>query len=113
MEQWLKFFLTGIIETAKTAIDTLHRIISLQNRLEKETIISLGKRIPNASALLQYLYKQPIVTASDIIQHLDITKPTAHTLLKNFTTLGILKEQTGYRRNRVFVFSDYLHLFNS
>ena len=112
MEQWLKFFLTGVIETAKTAISTLNQIISLQNRLGKDTITSLGKRIPNARALLQYLYKQPIVTVSDIMVNLDITKPTANTLVKDFTALQILKEQTGFRRNRVFVFSDYLDLFN-
>ncbi len=79
MEQWLKFFLTGIIETAQTATNTLHKIVLLQNRLEKETITSLGRRIPNARLLLQYLYKQPIITATDIIEKLEVAKPTANT----------------------------------
>ena len=112
MEQWLRFFLTGIVETSKTAIDTLNRIINLRDRLEKETIINLGKRTPNAKLLLNYLYRKPVITAADIIENLAVTKPTANTLIKDFTALGILKEQTGFRRNRVFIFTDYLSLFN-
>ena len=111
MEQWLKFFLVGIIETAKVAIDTFNRIIALREKLEKETIVSLGKRIPNAKALLTYLYSKPIVTVADVMSNLEVTKPTANTLIKDFYNLGILKEQTGFRRNRIFVFTEYLKLF--
>lgn len=111
MEQWLKFFLVGIIETCKVAIDTFHKIISLRDKLEKETILKLGKRLPNAKALLTYLYSKPVVTAADVMNKLAITKPTANALMKDFYTLGILKERTGFRRNRIFVFSDYLKLF--
>lgn len=111
MEQWLKFFLVGIIETAKVAIDTFNRIIALREKLEKETIISLGKRIPNAKALLTYLYSKPIVTVADVMSSLEVTKPTANALIKDFHNLGILKEQTGFQRNRIFVFADYLKLF--
>jgi Fic family protein len=112
MEQWLKFFLTGIIETSKTAIDTLSRIITLRDQLEKETITSLGKRTPNAKMLLNYLYSKPVITAADVVESLKVTKPTANTLVKDFMTLGILNEQTGFRRNRVFIFTEYLSLFN-
>lgn len=111
MEQWLKFFLVGIVETAKKATDTFNKIITLREKLEKETIISLGKRINNAKILLVYLYSKPIVTVADVMEHLKVTKPTANTLINDFNTLGILKEQTGFRRNRVFVFVDYLKLF--
>ncbi|MCF3110279.1 Fic family protein [Niabella sp. CC-SYL272] len=111
MEQWLKFFLVGIIETAKIAIDTFAKIIALRDKLEKGTIISLGKRLPNAKALLTYLYSKPVVTVSDVMANLDVTKQTANTLIKDFYNLEILKEQTGFKRNRVFVFEEYLKLF--
>lgn len=111
MEQWLKFFLVGIIETAKNAIDTFTKIIALKDRLEKNTIVSLGKRLPNAKALLTYLYSKPVVTVSDVMTNLDVTKQTANALIKDFHNLGILKEQTGYKRNRIFVFEEYLRLF--
>ena len=111
MEQWLKFFLVGIIETAKNAIDTFTKIIALREKLEKDTIVSLGKRLPNAKALLTCLYSKPVVTVSNVMTNLNVTKQTANALIKNFHDLGILKEQTGYKRNRIFVFEEYLTLF--
>ena len=109
--QWLRFFLVGVTETSKMAIDTFNRIIGLRDKLEKETIISLGKRTPNAKALLTYLYSKPVVTVADVMKRLEVTKPTANTLINDFYSLGILREETGYRRNRIFVFADYLKLF--
>ncbi|MGB8193838.1 MAG: Fic family protein [Chitinophagaceae bacterium] len=113
MDQWLKFFLVGIIETSKIATDTFNRIITLREKLEKETIVNLGKKIPNAKALLTYLYSKPVVTVTDVINNLGTTKPTASSLINDFYSLGILKEQTGFRRNRIFVFADYLKLFEN
>ena len=111
IEQWLKFFLVGIIETAKSAIDTFTKIIALRDKMEKDTIVSLGKRLPNAKALLTYLYSKPAVTVADVMTKLEVTKQTANTLIKDFNNLGILKEQTGYKRNRIFIFEEYLGLF--
>ena len=111
MDQWLKFFLVGIIETSKNAIDTFTKIIALRDKIEKDTIVSLGKRLPNAKSLLTYLYSKPVVTVSDVMTNLDVTKQTANTLIKDFYNLGILKEQTGYKRNRIFIFAEYLRLF--
>ena len=112
MAQWLKFFLVGITETANTAIDTFHKILALRDKIEKKKIMKMGRRIPNAQALLNYLYTQPVVSATDVITGLEVTKQTAHTLIHDFEKLGILKEQTGLRRNRIFIFEEYLNLFN-
>jgi len=46
-----------------------------------------------------------------VMTQLKVTKQTANTLIKDFDNLGILKEQTGYKRNRIFVFEEYLRLF--
>ncbi|MDR0793986.1 MAG: Fic family protein [Chitinophagaceae bacterium] len=111
MEQWLKFFLVGVIETAKNAINTFTGIIALRENLEKDVITGLGKKLPAAKLFLNYLYSKPVVTVPDVIETLHITKPTAHALIKDFQNLEILKEQTGYKRNRIFVFERYLKLF--
>jgi hypothetical protein len=42
---------------------------------------------------------------------LDVNISTAHRLIQGFEKLNILKEQTGYKRNRVFVFENYIQLF--
>lgn len=111
MDQWLKFFLVGISETASIAIDTFNRIIALRDKLEKETIITMGRRISNAKTLLTFLYSQPIVTASNVMEQLEVSAPTANALIKEFQALGILNELTGYKRNKIFAFSAYLKLF--
>ncbi|HEX5150091.1 MAG TPA: hypothetical protein VFW07_01515 [Parafilimonas sp.] len=111
MVQWLKFFLVGIVETANKAIETLNNVLKLRNELENKSIIRLGKRISKAKALLQYLYSKPVITVADVTNKLEITKQTAHALIQDFEKLGILKEQTGYKRNRIFVFENYLNLF--
>jgi Fic family protein len=112
MEQWLKFFFVGIIETSKNAIDTFIKIIALREKLEKDSLMTLGKRLPNAKSLLTYLYSKPVVTVSDVMTNLGITKQTANALINDFNNLHILKEQTGYKRNRIFVFTEYLRLFD-
>jgi Fic family protein len=112
MAQWLKFFLVGVIETAKIAIDTFHKILALRDKIEKKKITKMGRRIPNAQALLIYLYRKPVVTAGEVMKELKVTKQTAHTLLQDFEKSGILKEQTGFKRNRIFIFEEYLNLFN-
>lgn len=111
MVQWLRFFLVGIIETAKTAIDTFTKILALREKIEKKTIITLGKKIPNAQTLLTYLYSKPVITVADVIRELNVTKQTANALIRDFEKLKILKEKTGFKRNRVFIFEGYLSLF--
>lgn len=111
MEQWLKFFLVGVIETSEIAIATLKKIIKLRDKLENKTIVTLGKRIPIAKLLLNYLYSKPVVTVIDVEKELEVTKQTANTLIRDFQELGILREQTGFKRNRIFVFEEYMGLF--
>ncbi len=111
MEDWLKFFLKGVIETAKKAIDTFPKIIALRDKLEKETILSLDKPLTNTKLLLTYLYCKPVITVFDVIANLHVTKQPAKALIADLCKLGILKEQTGYTRTRIFVFDEYLKLF--
>ncbi|MFI5164448.1 MAG: Fic family protein [Bacteroidia bacterium] len=111
MEQWLKFFLVGVIETSKDAASVLHDIVRLRKKVENKTIIDLGRRIPAAKDLLQFLYSKPVTTAQEIEKELAVSKQTAHNLIADFLKLKILKEQTGQKRNRIFVFEEYMRLF--
>jgi Fic family protein len=111
MIQWLTFFLVGVTETAQNSIDTFNAIISLRQDAEDKKIIKLGKRVPLAMELIKYLYSKPIVAPSEIAAALEVNISTAHRLVQDFEKLGILKEQTGYKRNRIFVFEKYLDLF--
>jgi len=110
LTQWLKFFLIGVSETALNAVETLKRISILNDKLNDDIMI-LGKRVPLARKLLQYLYKYPKITSNQIVSEFQITKPTANAIIKEFLNLKILMEVTGFKRNKIFVFETYLNLF--
>ncbi len=108
--QWLKFFLEGVRMTSENAIQTFKNIIKLRGEIEHK-LISLGKKQPLAKAFLEYLYSQPITETTDVAEALKINISTAFRLIDDFTRLKILEEVTGYKRNRIFVFEDYIKLF--
>ena len=112
MEQWIIFFLIGIVETAQHGLKTFKAIIAL--RQEYNTIIlTLGSRGKNAEKLLQRMYATPIVKARTVEKELNISFSSANRLLKSLTALGVLKETTGHSRNRLFVLEKYLNLFRN
>lgn len=112
IEHWIKFFLTGVSETAAGSKKTFERIVELRQRCE-ERILQLGKRAPKGQALLRELYSQPIMSANDVAARLDITHQSASSLIRSFEGMGILREITGRKKDRLFVFADYLDLFTS
>ncbi len=109
--QWLRFFLVGVSETAKNATQTFQQILKLKDRVEAEQIVTLGKRSAMGHVFIRELYKNPIITPADTAERLNVSISTANRLISDFENLGILTEQTGFRRNRLFVFREYLQLF--
>jgi Fic family protein len=112
IEHWLKFFLTGVAETAASSKQTFEGIVALRQRCE-EQIFQLGKRATKGQALLRGLYSQPVMSANDIANKLRITHQSASSLIRSFEDLKILREITGRKKDRLFVFSEYLSLFTS
>jgi Fic family protein len=108
--QWLKFFIEGVLKTSENSIQTFKSIISLRAILENK-IISLGKKQVLAKSFLKYLYSHPITDATDVANALEINVSTALRLIDDFIKLKILIEITGFKRNRVFVFEEYMTLF--
>ncbi len=111
LKQWLKFFLEGVKQTADSSIQTFKKIITLRNRLERETIIQLGRKTKSAQELLNLLYKRPIVDSIEVAAALKVSPAPALRMIEDFIKLGILKEITGYKRNRIFTFREYIDLF--
>ena len=111
LAQWIKFFLVGIIETSNKGIETFKAILKLKEEIEEHKLISLGKKLGRAKLLMKYLYRKPVVNVQEIKEALNISIPTANTIAADFVKLGILKEKTGWKRNREFEFTDYLRLF--
>ncbi|RTL13431.1 MAG: Fic family protein [Neisseriaceae bacterium] len=108
---WLKFFLTAVIETAKSGVDTFKQILTLKQEIDS-VIFSFGKKSQNAKALVDFLYQKPIISSADIIEPLGVSKPTANLLLSDFVEKGILIEVTGLQRNKLYSFERYLNIFS-
>jgi Fic family protein len=111
LTHWIKFFLEAVIETANSGIKTFQDILALKQEMDG-IVIHFGKKAHNASKLIEYLYQRPIISIGDIVEPLSISKPTANTLVKEFETQGILKEITGYERNKMFIFKKYLDIYS-
>ena len=110
IEQWIKFFLNGVIETAGHGKNVFTRIINLRQSYEKK-LMTLGRRTKIANEALNFLFSQPVVSSKMVMKHFDVTFNTANSLLTSFEKLGLLKELTGFSRNRLFALQEYINLF--
>ena len=108
--QWLKFFLVGVKEISENSIQTFKNIIALRSNVEHK-IVMLGKKYDLAKLFLELLYGEPKIDAQSVAEALNVNISTALRLIGDFEKLGILKELTGYKRNRIFSFEDYLNIF--
>jgi Fic family protein len=111
INQWLKFFLAGVIETAKKGVNTFDGIMQLQKKLELK-IKKLGNRSSDAKKVIDFLYTQPIINVSRVEEIILKSNVTAYKLIADLEKLEILKEISGAQRNKFYVFSEYLNLFN-
>lgn len=111
IEQWFKFFLVGIIETAKNGIATFDGILKLQKEIETK-IQSLGSRANNAILIINHLFQKPILDAQIVKRITGLTMPSVYKLLDELEKeLNIIKEVTGGKRGKIYIFDDYLNLF--
>ncbi len=110
IESWLKFFLTGVIQTAQNATETARKIVK-RREADIRKITNLGRSSEKSILLLNHLYKSPLVRVKDVEKITDLKNPNALVLIDRFVSLGILKETTGKKRNRIFAYQDYINLF--
>jgi len=112
IEHWVRFFLTGVLETAKNSRETLEKIIDLRKKYETSIEKGMGvKRQKLGKELLRLLFSQPVVTIRDIEAMLSVTFPTASAIAEDFERLGLFTEKTGRRKDRIFYLKEYLGLF--
>lgn len=111
VEQWIKFFLSGVIDTATKGKETLERIVVLRQKYEKK-IMTMGRRAEIGQKLLLNLFSQPIMGVNQVALKLDVAFVTANRLIEEFVQKGIMVEKTGFSRNRSFELHEYVELFD-
>lgn len=112
LAQWFKFFLVGMIETAERGIATFDAILQLQREVD-EAVQELGARAANASRVIRALYQSPIIDAAKVSEITGLTLPPSYRLIEDLERLGLLREMTGARRGRLYMFERYTQLFRS
>lgn len=107
---WLKFFLKGIISTATNAKETFIKIIQLQKDMEVK-LHSFGTKSEKINTILNSFYDTPILSVKDIVIRTGIADKTTRNMLELMLEEGLIKEMTGYGRNKLFIFEKYFNLF--
>lgn len=110
INQWFKFFLSGIIETAKSGVATFDGIMRIQKSLDL-ILKPLGGRIADARLIIDELFRNPIINAVKMEQIIGKSSVSVYKLITDLEKLGVLKEITGGQRGRIYVFEDYIALF--
>lgn len=110
LDQWFKFFLVGVIETAKSSIKTFDGILQLQKQIDAKLRL-MGSRAGNAQKIMNYLYQKPVIHAQKIGEVAGLSIATAYKLVAEFEKLGILVEITGAQRGKLYIFKEYIEYF--
>ena len=110
INQWLKFFLTGIIETTKNGVATFDAIMQLQKNIDSK-LKDIGSRSSDAYKVVEYLYTKPIVNAQTVSVIIGKSLRPAYSLIALLEKLEIVKEITGAERGKLYRFEDYIDLF--
>lgn len=110
IEGWLRFFLEGVRVTSDNAVETVRRINEMRNS-DLEKVIKKGVSKEKSIILFNHLYRSPYVNIKSVEKLTASKNPTAIGIVNNFVDLDILKEVTGKKRNKVFVYDRYLKMF--
>ena len=110
-EGWLRFFLTGVLETAQQAVTAAQAILRLFDN-DRRRIASLGRPANSALRVHEILQRRPILSATTAAKMLLLAEPTVRAAMKHLDKLQIVHEVTGKDRNRLYVYSDYMSILD-
>lgn len=109
-EAWVDFFLEGIIIVSKQVVETTKRIQELEKTdTERLLVAGVGHAGP---LLMQTLLLQPVIRVNDIKERLNVSYGTANKLVAMSEELGILKQLSSGKRNRKYIYSEYMALLS-
>ena len=108
-EAWLEFFLQAVIDTTERATDAAQQILNLFST-DRARIEKLGRPAASMQRVHQLLQEGAITSIKGAATKLGLTTPTIIAALKHLEQLGVVRERTGRRRNRLFVYDQYLKI---
>lgn len=106
-EQWIKFFLSAIKESADESVDTIKKLSALHDA-NIEKINAMGRAAKNARAVFDYLEQNPIIDIGKTAEELNLAFSTVSLAINRLVDAGILIQTNNANRNRVFAYEEYL-----
>lgn len=110
IDEWIKFFLDGVIETANKSVETFEKILELEKEYE-QIVQQMGSRSANVMKLLNVLYENPITDARKVARLLDVSLQSAYSLIGDMEKRGLLYEYTHNKRGKKYMLYKYMQLF--
>ncbi|MEM8549674.1 MAG: Fic family protein [Verrucomicrobiota bacterium] len=110
-EGWLRFFLEGVRETAGQAAQAARDILALFAR-DRDRIAGIGRAAGSALRVHERLQQRPLITTSQALEEMQLSRPAILAALKNLEELGVVREITGKQRYRVYLYDAYLSILD-
>ena len=108
-EQWIKFFLNAIKESADESVDTIKKLSELHDANIKK-IDAMGRAAKNARAVFDYLEQNPIIDIGKTAKELNLAFSTVSLAVNRLMDASILIQTNNANRNRVFAYEKYLEI---
>ncbi|MXZ10635.1 MAG: Fic family protein [Gemmatimonadetes bacterium] len=106
-EAWLSFFLEGVTQTAEGAVQTAQRLLSLFQE-DQARLQQTGRAAGSALRVHQVLQERPIASLQELANRTELSFPAVTAGMQTLEKLGVARELTGKKRNRLFGYDQYL-----
>ena len=110
-ESWLDFFAEAVIVTATQAVETAQQLLQLSKQ-DQDKIRGLGRAEASALRVQQAMMEHPIANSGSLVEKTGISPATVNKALGHLERLGIVRELTTRRRNRLFSYASYIEIMS-
>lgn len=110
-EEWLVFFLEGVLVTSEQAARSAQTILRLFDE-DRRKIETMGRTAGSALRVHYYLQQKPLTSIASAQKRLGMTTNTVIAALERLRELSIVRETTGRQRDRIYSYDAYLALLN-
>ena len=110
-EAWTSFFLEGVARTAEGAVDTAQRLAALFQE-DREKVQQMGRSSSSTLRVHEALKEHPIASITDVSESTRLSFPTVSAAMARLAEIGIVREVTEGRRNRLFTYARYVNILS-
>lgn len=110
-EAWLDFFADAVIVTATQAVETAQQLLDLSNT-DRDKIIGLGRAASSTLKIHRVLMEHPMATSGWLVEKTGITPATVNKALRHLVQIGIVRELTDQKRNRLYSYAGYVEIMS-